>query len=284
VSGPAYYKPSNLTDAWEIKTRLPDALFIGGGTDLMVKIRKREVRPTALISLRTIPELRGITTGSHARVGAMTTISELIAHPDLVRLYPLLAEAAGRLGSPQIRNVATIGGNLGNCSPCADSALPLLVLEARVRLQSPEGSREIPIEEFFLGPGTSCLGGDEILTDILLPAPKAAARAASFKKGRVWMDLAIASLAVLFEMDGDTCTRARVAAGSVGPVPMRLPEVEALFETQPLNDETIKAAGELAAKSVAPITDIRSTEEYRRQMIKVFVERAVRNIQANETA
>ena len=279
----AYYKPASLDDAWEIKTRIPEALFIGGGTDLMVKIRKRTVKPPALISLRTIPELRGITAGASTRIGAMTTISELLLHPELGRHYPVLIEAAERLGSMQIRNVATIGGNLSNCSPCADTALPLLVLDAKVRLQSIEGSREIPIQEFFLGPGKSCLGSDEILTDILLAAPAAGTRAVFFKKGRVRMDLAIASVAALFEMDGEKCKKARLAAGSVGPVPMRLPKVEALFEQSPIDDDTIAKAGRLAADSIAPITDIRSTEDYRRRIIKVFVERAARKIQAGDS-
>jgi CO/xanthine dehydrogenase FAD-binding subunit len=283
LSNLAYYKPASLDDVWEIKTRISEALFIGGGTDLMVKIRQHVVKPPALISLRTIPELRGITAGSHARIGAMTTISELILHPELGRHYPVLIEAAGRLGSMQIRNVATIGGNLGNCSPCADTALPLLVLDAKVRLQGPDGSRELPIQEFFLGPGKSCLGGDEILTDILLPAPLATAQTAFFKKGRVRMDLAIASVAALFEMDGKTCRQARLAAGSVGPVPMRLPEVEALLEQNPPNDDIIIEAGRLAANSVAPITDIRSTEDYRRQIISVFVKRAAQKIRAGDS-
>ncbi len=273
-----YYKPRSLDEALELQQRIPGALFIAGGTDMIVKIRDGEVHPPALISLRSIPELIGVTDGDVTRIGAMTTISELIEHPLLHQRYPVLVEAAGRLGGPQIRNVATIGGNLCNCSPCADTATPLLVLDAKVRISGKGGSREIPIDEFFKGPGESCLASGEILTDILLDPPRKDARATFLKKGRVKMDLAVASVAVLLEMDGNQCSRARLAAGSVAPVPLRLHEVEALLKGSAVSEEILDRAQKIAAETVSPITDIRATEAYRRQIVGVYVRRAIERL------
>lgn len=273
-----YYKPRSLDEALEFQQQIPGALFIAGGTDMMVKIKDGELHPPALISLRSIPELIGVTEGDVTRIGAMTTISELIEHPLLHQSYPVLVEAAGRLGGPQIRNVATIGGNLCNCSPCADTATPLLVLDAKVRISGKRGSREIPIDEFFKGPGESCLASGEILTDILLDHPRKDARATFLKKGRVRMDLAVASVAVLLEMDGNRCSRARLAAGSVAPIPLRLSKVEVLLEGNAISKEILDQAQNIAAEIVSPITDIRTTEAYRRQIVGVYVRRAIERL------
>lgn len=276
----AYLRPGSLDTAWRLKEDIPPAIFIAGGTDLMVKIKDRQLSPQALISLRSIPELRGIETRGATRIGAMTTITDLIDNEILRGKYPVLSEAARKLGSPQIRNVATLGGNLCNCSPCADTATPLLVLEARAVLQSPRGIREIPLGELFRQPGETCLAADEILTQILVPAFNASrkgngVRAAFFKKGRVRMDLAVASLSVLLQTEGVRVQKARLAAGSVAPVPLRLTRVEELLEGERLKSSLIAEARRLAEESVAPITDIRSTAEYRRQVVGVFTQRAL---------
>ncbi|UCF06594.1 MAG: xanthine dehydrogenase family protein subunit M [bacterium] len=273
-----YYKPLSLDDALALHDKIPGALFIAGGTDVMVKIVNGDIEPSALISLRSIPELSGIKENGSTRIGSMTTISELIEHPKLHKRYPVLIEAARRHSGPQIRNVATIGGNLCNCSPCADTATPLLVLDAKVRLRSIEGSREIPIEEFFKGPGETCLSSSEILTDILLDPPQREARAVFMKKGRVHMDLATASVAVLLEMEKNTCRRARLAAGSVAPVPLRLSQVEELLEGNIISSELLDRAREISSETVSPITDIRATEEYRRRIVGIYVRRGIERL------
>lgn len=273
-----YYKPRSLKEVWELKEKEPDARFIAGGTDMLVGIKNGEISPPVLISLRSIPGLDSIEMDESTRIGALTTISDLIQHQELLYEFPVLVEAAKSLGSVQIRNVATIGGNLCNCSPCADMALPLLVLEAKVRLQTAKQSREIPLNEFFVGPGESCLAPYEILTDILLESPPQNAKATFMKKGRGKMDLAVASIAVLLEMKGEKCYKARLAAGSVAPVPLRLLKVEALLEGTTLSKDLVAKAQQLAGDSVAPITDIRSTEEYRRHVAGVLVKRALEKV------
>jgi carbon-monoxide dehydrogenase medium subunit len=277
-----YYRPRSLEEALRLKAAHPAARFIAGGTDVMVQMRHHALRPSVLISLSAVPELRGVEVNGRVRIGAFTTISELLEHETLQERYPVLLEAARELGSVQIRNVATLGGNLCNASPCADTATPLLVLEARLRLASARGAREVPLHGLFVGPGQNCLGEGEILTHILLDPPPAGTRATFKKKGRVKMDLALASAAVLLQMEGQTCRRARVAAGSVAPVPLRLPAVEALLEGHTVTREVLAAVEQTASRSVSPISDVRATEAYRRAVVGVFVRRAVEELTAGE--
>ncbi|MBN2497328.1 MAG: xanthine dehydrogenase family protein subunit M [Deltaproteobacteria bacterium] len=280
-----YHCPRALGEALGLKAAVPGARVIAGGTDLMVRLRSRELAPAALISLRRIPELAGVREEQGgARIGAATTFTDLLDDPVVARDYPVLARAAARVGSRQIRNAGTVGGNLANASPCADSALPLLALGARVRLERSGGSRELPLDDFFLGPGATALAEDEILTAVILPPPDIGARALFLKKGRVKMDLAVASVAVLLSMDGPVCRKVRVAAGSVGPVPLRLREVEALLEGAAPTPERTARAAEVAMRCVAPITDVRSTADYRRHIVGVYLRRALESLLGREAA
>jgi carbon-monoxide dehydrogenase medium subunit len=281
MAGFEYHRPRTLQEAWQLKQRVAGARYVAGGTDLMVRIKNasRSERPPALISLRGVEELGGIDTdGEITRIGALTTIADLLRSQLLRERYPALVMAAGTLGSPQIRNAATVGGNLCNASPCADTAPPLLVYGARVRLESAGGTRELALEELFLGPGETPLGRDEVLTRILLDPPPPSARALFFKKGRVRMDLAQASVAVLLVLDQDRCIQARIAAGSVAPTPVRLKPVEQLLGGKKISETLLAEAQQLAARTVAPISDLRSTEEYRRQIVGVYVKRAARQL------
>lgn len=288
MAGFEYHRPRTLQEAWQLKQSVAGARYVAGGTDLMVRIKnaRRAERPPALISLRGVEELGGIDTdgdGETARIGALTPIADLLRSQLLCERYPALVAAAAKLGSPQIRNAATIGGNLCNASPCADTAPPLLVYEARVRLESESGTRELALEELFLGPGETPLGPDEVLTRILLDPPHPTARALFYKKGRVRMDLAQASVAVLLVLDKDRCIKARIAAGSVAPTPVRLKPVEELLEGNELSEALLAEAQQLAARTVAPISDLRSTEEYRRQIVGVYVKRAARQLMEDQS-
>jgi CO/xanthine dehydrogenase FAD-binding subunit len=270
-----YFKPGTLAEALALCAEKAGARFIAGGTDLMIRIRGKEVRPAALISLRNIPEITGVAAdGGGVRIGAATTIADIARSAELERRLPVLVQAARRVGGPAVRNAGTVGGNLCNASPCADTALPLLVLEARLAIAGPRGSREIPLAELFKGPRATSLAADEIVTHVMVKAPSPTAKAVFLKRGRVMMDLSVASVAVLLELDGDTCVKARVAAGSVAPTPIRLPETEALLSGRRLTDDVVAAASEAAMKGVSPITDVRSTADYRRQLVGVYLKRA----------
>ncbi len=273
-----YFKPRSLDEIWAFKEKEPKARFIAGGTDILVQIRNDEIHPPALISLRSIPMLKTIDINGGVHIGALVAISDLIRNRALLDKFPLLIEAARRLGSVQIRNVATIGGNLCNCSPSADMALPLLVLGAKVKLQSKNNTRIISLDGFFTGPGQSCLASDEIMTEVILDPPSPKAKTIFLKKGRVKMDLAIASLAVLLEMDGKKCAKARLAAGSVAPIPLRLKKVEELLEGSIISEELVAKTQQVATESIFPISDIRASKEYRRQIVSVYLKRAVENL------
>jgi len=273
-----FYKPKSLSEVWELKEKIPNSRYIAGGTDVMVKIKSGLLIPDALISLRAVPELKNISVGKNIRIGAGVTITELVENAQLQNAVPALVQAAKRIGSLQIRNVATIGGNIGNCSPCADTAPALLVLEARAVVKSAKDTRKIPLQNFFTGPGASCLTAQEILLELIIDIPNSQTKAITMKKGRIQMDLALASVAVLMETEGKFCKKIRVAAGSVAPVPLRLIEVEKFLENKEITEEKIKEAQGIAMESVSPISDVRATVDYRRHLVGVYVKQAIQSL------
>ncbi len=278
MTGFDYYRPHTAERACQLKRSLADARYVSGGTDLLVQIKNGVAQPEALISLRQVDELRGIeTAGETTWIGAATPVAEVIDHSLVRKRHPVLAEALGLLGSEQIRSVATIGGNLSNASPCADSAPPLLVYGARLRLVGPDGEREVAMAELFVGPGQTCLGPHELLAAIGLGPPPIGSRGLFMKKRRVRMDLAQVNLAVLLVLapDGTTCRSARIAAGAVAPVPLRLREVESLLAEKKLDARAIDEAAELAAQCISPISDIRASADYRRAIVRAYLRRAL---------
>jgi carbon-monoxide dehydrogenase medium subunit len=271
-----YLKPETLEGALRLLEERPGARLVAGGTDLLVRIRKKQIpAPPALISLRNVPELRGIRENGRMRIGGATSLSEGLEHTGLVKAYTALAQAARLLGNPQIRNVATFAGNLCNASPAANLAPPLLVLGARAELRGPKGAREVPVEALFLCPGQTCLAPGEVLAAILLDPPAPGACSVFFRKARVLMDLAAASVAVLIEQDGGRIRKARVAAGAVAPTPVRLPKVEALLEGNAVTKSLLAKVQEEAMAGVRPISDLRAGADYRRRLVGVYVRRAV---------
>jgi len=272
----AYHQPLSLAEAIALAGAEPDARFIAGGTDLMVQMRQRPgPGPSALISLRSIPELQRVDGGPRLRIGAGLALSDVAAHPLVHQRHPALLDALRVFASQQIRNVATLGGNLGNASPAADTAPPLLVYDASVKVHGPGGPREISLDQFFRGPGSTELDPGEIITAVFLDAPTPGARSCFLRKGRVSMDIAVVSLATLIEVDGGVCSRARVAVGSAAPVPLRLRRTEKLLEGSHLDAATVLRAMSQAREEVAPIDDIRASADYRRELVGVYLKRAV---------
>lgn len=278
-----YHRPSTLDEAFGLAAGIPGSRFIAGGTDLLLQMSNGRAEPPALISLRSLSELGGIEVSPRLRIGAAVPLSDVQVHPVVAEKLPALVESIAGLGSRQIRNVATVGGNLCNASPAADTAPPLLVYGASVELQDANGSREVTLDEFLRGPGQTALRPGEILSAILIDPPNEWARSVFHRKGRVKMDLPIASVAALVETDGATCKRVRLAAGAVAPVPLRLERSETVVEGSNLNAETRALAVETARLEISPITDLRSTEDYRRHLTGVLVGRALEEL-AGEVA
>ena len=194
-----------------------------GGTDLFVKMKHRRAVPRRLINIKRIPNLGQIRREARGglRIGALTTIQAIEASSAIDKDFPSLKQAAGVLGTTQIRNVGTLGGNLSNASPSAEFGPSLLTLGASVKCTGRAGERVIPLEEFFVGPGKTSLGRDELLTEVTVPEPPAGAQCIYLKHSLRRMDVAIASAAVLIVAEGDVCTEVRIALGAVGPKPYR---------------------------------------------------------------
>ncbi len=270
-----YHRPQTLDEALILARQHAGARFIAGGTDLLVQMRAGRHNPDALISLRSIPELSGVSVDeTGVRIGAATPVVEILANEAINAWYPVLIGALRRLGSAQIRSTATIGGNLVNASPLADSAPPLIAVDATVSVAGKDGVRTGTIEDFFHGPGACDASRDEVVTEIALPMPHVDARGAFLRKERVHMDLALASVAIVLRMEGDICADIRIVAGAVAPVPLRLRETEAVLRGERVS-ERITAARSVAEAEVRPITDVRSTESYRRHIVGAFVRRGV---------
>jgi carbon-monoxide dehydrogenase medium subunit len=217
--------------------------------------------------------------GKGLRIGSLVKHAALEGSPLVRDGWRIIAEAAHKVGSPQIRNLGTVGGNLCNASPAADSAGPLLVLDAEVVLAGKKKERRVPLPSFFKGPGKTVLGKDEILKEILVPPVPAGSVWAYLKLGRrKSMDLALASTAVLLTLDPKTkiCRRARVALGAVAPTPFRAKGTEKFLEGKRLDEAVILEAGERAQEECRPISDIRASAEYRKEMVKVLVGRAIK--------
>ncbi len=258
----------------------PSAAILSGGTDLLVKIRGGLVRPGLLLDVGRLPALQGIRrTEDTIEIGAAVPESEILASPVVRDALPLLATALRALGSVQIRNRGTLGGNLVNASPAADSAIPLLLYDADLVLVGGSGERTVPLEGFIVGPGKAALGTGEFVRTVRVPVPKADYAAFYHKVGkRRALTIAIASLGALLRTEAGRIDDARFAAGSVAPTPVRLRAVEAHLRGAPLTEEAIAEAKRLAIEAVSPISDVRATAEYRSRVIGDLVARALRAV------
>jgi len=270
-----YHRPTSLEEALALASEIPGARFIAGGTDLLVQESNGRLAAPALISLRRLPELGGIDVSDRIRIGAAVPLADVVAHPEIVSTYPALAASIRVLGSAQIRNVATLGGNLCNASPAADTAPALLVYGATVEIRGLDTTRELPLEDFFVGPGETALRPGEVLTAVWLEPPPEGTRSVFLRKGRVTMDLAIVSVAASARRHGTSYTGVRLAAGAVAPTPVRLSRSEGVAEGTDLNPEVRAEAAGTAREEISPISDLRSSASYRTHLTGVFVERAL---------
>ena len=280
-----YHRPQSMKEAFRLMEKYKGrAGYIAGGTDIIVRVKKGAAQPDALISLRGINELRGIEHGLGMSFGSMTLICELEKEPVFSKDFPALSQAAAVLASPQIRNAATVGGNLANAAPSADCAPPLLALEAQLSLEGPGGKREVLLDEFFQGPGRTCRDPMEIITRITLPPLEEKTGMAFLKTGRVNQDIALTNAAALLVMENGVCRKCRLAVGAVAPVPLRLKRIESEIEGRTIDDELLARVGGMVEQEINPITDVRAGEDYRRVVTGVMVVRAIRQALRNVSA
>ncbi len=271
--------PRDLDEAVGALVELGDkAALYAGGTDLLVQMRAGRIKPQYLIDIKRLDALKGIgySGGGELRIGALVTHREIETSPLIRERFPVLWDGASKVGSVQIRNRGTVGGNICNALPSADDVGPLIVLGARLRILGPRGERELALEDFYLGPRQTLLAKDEILLEFRVPA--GAGQGAYIKYSpRKAMDLALLGVSVYLEKNGDgACQAARIALTTAGPIPMRAREAEDCLLGQAPTDEVLCRAGEIAAREARPRTSWRSSEAYRRELLKVLVPRAGR--------
>ena len=281
-----YHEPSDLNEACQIMGGLgADARPLAGGTDLIVKMRKGVISPDHVVSLGKIEELHAIEhSGGRIRIGACVKVSDLVRSGRICSLFNALGLGAKTLGSPLIRNLATIGGNLVSGRPAADLPPPLMVYGANVLLKSRSGEREVPLDRFFQGPGLTAIGNDEILTEVLLKEPPPHSGSGYFKLGlREALEISIVNVASFISLDSRNghIRSARVVLGAVAPTPMRALSAERLLMGESPNEGLFIRAGEAASEESKPIDDFRGSAGYRRDMVKVLTQRSL-NIAFNE--
>jgi len=268
-----------------------EAMVFAGGTDLLVKMKHRRTIPRRLVNIKGIPDLNriGHDERNGLRIGALTTIQAIEASSVIGKKFPALKQAAEVLGTTQIRNVGTIGGNLGNASPSAEFAPPLLTLGASVRCAGRGGERLIPLEEFFVSPGKTTLLQDELLTEVHVPHPPAGAQGIYLKHSLRKMDVAIACAAVLIVLDGDVCRDIRIALGAVGPIPFRAKKAEEIIRGERLGGERVETelldeVARAASDESFPIDDFRGYAAYRRKLVRMLVGKGLERVIARTRA
>jgi len=276
-----YVKPASLAEASRLLAKhAGEARPFMGGTDLFVRMRDGFIHPRIVVDVKHLAGMRGVVYDERTglTVGAAATMNEVARHPTVQTHYPLLAEAANSVASYQLRNRATLGGNLCNGSPAADTAPATLVLEGRVVLYGPGGEREVPADEFFLGPGATAMQPGELMTAVRFPIPPANAVGRYLKLGRNKAgDLAIAGVAVFGFPNGTTPSgyHFRIGLASVAPVPLRAWEAEEVLATSPPGEETFTLAAEKAMEAATPIDDVRASAAYRKAMVRALTLRGL---------
>jgi CO/xanthine dehydrogenase FAD-binding subunit len=281
MSSIEYFKPKTVEEAISLMESYGDAArYIAGGTDVMVKIKEKKIAPQFLISLRHIHGLNHITFDEEGRlrIGSLVTHRSLELSALIKKHFPIIHDAVTNIGSVQIRNVATIGGNVVNAVPSADGAVPLLALDAEARVVGPKGERIIPLSDFFVGPGMTLLERGEIVLEFIIPRLLPRTGSAYWKHTRrEAMELPILGVAGVISLaeDGKTCRKARIGLGVAAPTPVRSLGAEACLEGKVLNRETIAQAAEVAAREAKVRDTVRGEAWYRREMVGILTQRVI---------
>lgn len=276
-----YFEPPTLDHAIELMQQANGrASFMAGGTDLLVEIKEHIRLPDTVINIKKIPNLDYLTyddvTG--LKFGALTTMRAIEISMLVQEKYAGLAQAAREVGSIQIRNRATVAGNICRASPSADTLPSLIADGAAVKLYGPNGERTILMEAFFTGPGKTVMAEDEVLIEIAVPPPPPHTGKVYIKHGRrLAMELATVGVAVALTLEDNICKQVRLVLGAVAPTPIRVPKAEAFLQGKIVTDEAILAAAKLAQETARPISDVRSSAAYRSEMVYVLTQRALKN-------
>lgn len=267
-----YHAPKNLEEAVRLLGEYgEEAQILAGGTDLIPKIKQRILEPKHVINLKAIPELACIKeTPEGVKIGALTKLRTIELSTLINEKFPVLGEAARAIGSVQVRNRGTIGGNLCNASPCADTATALMVLDAVARVDSAEGSREVPIEEFF-GRGQTIVARNEMLRELTIPNLLEGTGSAFVKVGWTTFDIATVNVAIALRLDDGKVVDCRIALGACSPAPFRVQRAEDVLKGKELTDEALEEAAQIVSEHIEPRERWRrAPPEYRRKTSKAL--------------
>ena len=283
-----YEAPTSLDQAIGLLAAAgDDGRMLAGGTDLIIQMRAGVQEPGQVIDAKKIPELQTLSYDAQSglRLGAALACCEIIDNPTVRQHYPGLVEAAGLIGSDQILARASVGGNVCNGSPAADTTPALIALGATCHIAGPNGTREVAVEDVVTAPGQTALAADELLVEFRIPAPPAKA-ADCYQRfiPRNEMDIAVVGVGSCVALDGDTCSAARIGLGAVAARPLLAKEAGAVLVGKPLDDAAIDAAAKLAQAAASPISDMRGTAEFRTHLVGVLTRRTLEEAAARARA
>ena len=274
-----YFQPKSVKECLALlKEYGADAKVLAGGTDLVPRLKNGQLHPVAVIGMMDIPGIDAIdVTDEGLTLGTLANLRKISLDQRLEKDYKVIMEACGHVSSMQVRNIATIGGNACNASPSADAIHGLLLYDAVANIASEDSMREVPLHEFFKGPGKTVLGTGDLLLSFSVPAPKAHT-GASYQKYAIRgdSDISIVGAGARLTLDNDgAVAEARISLASVAPTPLRMFEAENMLVGSKLDAEAIEKAAEICSNQVSPITDQRATREYRIEMVRVWVRHAL---------
>jgi len=275
-----YHEPQNLKEACEIMSRFKGrALPLAAGTDVLVNMKKKVIKPENVVSLARIKELKEMRMdGDQLIIGSGITVADIAASKEIKRDFSALCLGAENLGSPLVRNLATIGGNIVSARPAADIPPSLIAYSAKLVLVNKAGNRKVPLEDFFKGPGKTIIASDELLTEIVLEKAPPYSGGGYIKLGvRKALEISMVNVAVFLSLESPkgVIRSAKIVLGAVGPIPLRAPAAEYILINKKPSEALFVKAGEAAAQDSKPIDDFRGSAQYRREMVKVLTKRAL---------
>ena len=264
-----------------------EAKLVAGGTDLLPQMKNGVTRPGCVVDISRLSELRSIALDASGglRLGAAVAARQIERDARLAKAFPSLVESAALVGSIQIRNLATVGGNLCNAAPSADMAPPLIALEAEAVIAGPKGRRRVPLASFFEGVRTTVLGPDELLIELVVPGagPRSGGHYLRHTPRRE-LDIAVVGVASQITLSNGVCGKARISLASVAPTPVRATAAERMLEGQPLTKERVEEAATLAVEAARPISDQRGSAEFRKHLVRVLTRRTLTTALARASA
>jgi CO/xanthine dehydrogenase FAD-binding subunit len=275
-----YFDPKTVRQALRLLSQHQgSAKVLAGGTDLFLRMRHGALSPDVVIDVKRIPALHALRYSNQQglRLGAAVTHAEVEGHPSVRRHYGALAAAAGWVGSLQTRHRGTVVGNLCNASPAADTAPALIAYRASITIAGPHGTRQVPIDTFFQGPSRTVLSPDEMVTEILVPPPQGTGGWGFFRRTRTAIDIALVSSCAVVRIDNGVCNEVGIGLGAVAATPLRANAAEALLRGQSISVALIDAASKAAAVACRPISDVRCSAEYRKDMAEVLTRRCLQS-------